>query len=235
MPSSKLLINESPLQVLPTLAKLLGLDRAVIIQQIHYWLEKSDNVRDGYRWIYNSYTAWSEQFTWLSSTAIGKHVRLLEKDGWLIPGRFNGKAFDRTKWYRLNYDKLNAAIDAESDNDSAKSSEHSTVLVPPIPETTPETTPEKSIGELPEWLDGEAWDAFLEMRKVKKKSPTPRAIVMLLKKLDSLRLEGNDPTAVLNKSTICGWTDVFEIKSNGKTPLSAAAPPIQPSMMRVEG
>lgn len=36
---SKLLINEQPLQFLPTLAKVLGnSDKALILQQIQYWL-----------------------------------------------------------------------------------------------------------------------------------------------------------------------------------------------------
>ena len=33
-----LLINEPPLQVLPSLAAKIGLDNAIFIQQLHYWL-----------------------------------------------------------------------------------------------------------------------------------------------------------------------------------------------------
>ena len=35
---SNLLINESPLQVLPTLATYIGLNEAIFLQQVHYWL-----------------------------------------------------------------------------------------------------------------------------------------------------------------------------------------------------
>ena len=54
---SNLLFDERPLVIQPTLAKLLGsLDEAVILQQIHYWLEKKTNIKDGRSWVYNSMT-----------------------------------------------------------------------------------------------------------------------------------------------------------------------------------
>jgi len=37
--SSSLLINESPLQVLPSLAVLVGLNEAIVLQQTHYWIK----------------------------------------------------------------------------------------------------------------------------------------------------------------------------------------------------
>lgn len=35
---SKLLIDDYPIQVLPKLAKVIGLNEAIILQQLHYWL-----------------------------------------------------------------------------------------------------------------------------------------------------------------------------------------------------
>ena len=35
---SKLLINENPIMIQPTLVMKLGLNQAIIIQQLHYWL-----------------------------------------------------------------------------------------------------------------------------------------------------------------------------------------------------
>lgn len=39
--SSKLLIDEEPLQVLPGLAAVIGLNEALVVQQLHYWLRRS--------------------------------------------------------------------------------------------------------------------------------------------------------------------------------------------------
>ncbi len=70
------------------------------------------------------------------------------------------------------------------------------------------------IDELPDWLNREAWGAFLEMRKAKgKRAPfTPAAEKRLLWNLDMLRAKGNDPTAMLWQSVVAGWSDVYPVK-----------------------
>ena len=104
--STQLLIDEYPLIVLPSLAKAVGLEKAIILQQVHYWMKKSTHERDGHLWIYNSYRAWAEQFTWLSEASIKKHILELEKKGLLISGNYNKFVIDRTKWYRIDYEAL---------------------------------------------------------------------------------------------------------------------------------
>ncbi len=59
---SKLLLDEHPLLVLPSLAKKIGLNEAIILQQINYWLIDSKKEIDGRKWTYNSIKAWNEQF-----------------------------------------------------------------------------------------------------------------------------------------------------------------------------
>ena len=104
---NNLLISEPPLQVLPSLAKKLNsVDKAIILQQMHYWLMKSTNVKEGHRWIYNSATKWHEQFPWLSEKTIQRYLKDLEKKKLLITGNYNKAKFDRTKWYRIDYDAL---------------------------------------------------------------------------------------------------------------------------------
>jgi hypothetical protein len=131
---SKLLINEQPLQALPTLAKLLGLDKAVILQQIQYWLNTSSHEVDGFRWIYNSYTEWSVQFPWLGVEGVRYHIRGLEKEGYLIAGKFNRDNRDKTKWYRINYEKLEGVL--KTTHDALKTTHASVDNYQPLPETT---------------------------------------------------------------------------------------------------
>ena len=52
------LINEPPLVLLPSLATAIGLNEALMLQQIQYWLSRSDKEIDGRYWIYNTYEAW---------------------------------------------------------------------------------------------------------------------------------------------------------------------------------
>lgn len=70
----------------------------------------------------------------------------------------------------------------------------------------------KSIMALPDWLPVDAWNGWLEMRKVRKKPMTDRAVTRALNKLDSMRLAGQDIAEVLDRSTMNGWTDLYEIK-----------------------
>ena len=101
-----LLISEPPLQVLPSLAVKIGLNEAIILQQVHYWLLKSNNVRDGYKWVYNSYSEWNKQFPFFSRNTMIRAFNSLEKQGLLITANYNKAGFDKTKWYRIDYEKL---------------------------------------------------------------------------------------------------------------------------------
>ena len=102
-----LLIQEPPLQVLPSLACKVGLNEAIILQQFHYWLQRSNNVKDGHKWIYNSYSEWHKQFPfWKSKNTLISAIKHLEDMRILISGNYNKAKFDKTKWYRIDYEKL---------------------------------------------------------------------------------------------------------------------------------
>src|ERR1051326_3092369 len=83
---SKLLINEPPLQVLPSLAVKFGLNEAMILQQIHYWLQDNRNgvEKNGKRWIFNSYKEWHKQFPFWSERTIQRAFLNLETSNALL-------------------------------------------------------------------------------------------------------------------------------------------------------
>lgn len=115
---SNLLLDDRPLVIQPKLAELLGdLDEAVILQQIHYWLEKRLNIKDGYSWVYNSMVEWNKQFPWLSLKTLKRKFKSLEDKGLLITGNYNKAKFDRTKWYRIDYDAFSNLGNALGQND----------------------------------------------------------------------------------------------------------------------
>ena len=102
----KLLINEPPLQVLPTLARLIGLNEALFLQQLHYWLGRSRHERDGRRWTYGTYNDWLPQFPFWSLSTIKRTVRNLEKRRLVISEQFEKRDWIRKKWYTIDYDTL---------------------------------------------------------------------------------------------------------------------------------
>lgn len=70
----------------------------------------------------------------------------------------------------------------------------------------------KDIYILPEWLDKDTWNAYLEMRKNGKKPPTDYALKLIIAKLEKLKATGDDPNEILNQSIISGWSGVYPLK-----------------------
>ncbi|WP_009630449.1 hypothetical protein [Synechocystis sp. PCC 7509] len=105
-----------PLLIPPDLAKEIGLHEAVILQQIHYWLERSNHLINGCRWIYNTYQAWQQQFPFLSLSAIRKAIARLEGLNLLKTERFDKQRWIQTKWYSINYQRLEVLISSICSN-----------------------------------------------------------------------------------------------------------------------
>lgn len=103
---NNLLIDDYPLVVLPNLAKEIGLNEAILLQQIHFWMSKRKNVIDGVSWVYNTYDGWVNQFPFWSKSTIRRTINSLEKKNLLITGNFNKLKIDNTKWYTINYEEL---------------------------------------------------------------------------------------------------------------------------------
>ena len=103
---SKLLIDEHPLTVLPGLAKKMGLNEAVVLQQLHYWTVKKQPDANGEVWVYNTLDAWLEQFPWLSQGTLKRVMQRLLKQGVIEVRQPGGK--NRTNHYRVVYDRLAA-------------------------------------------------------------------------------------------------------------------------------
>lgn len=103
---SKLLINEPPLQVLPSLAVAVGLQEAIVLQQVHYWLGASRNVKDGRKWVYNTYEQWAEQFPFWKPESIRKIFKSLRDQGLIIAMQADPQGWNKTNFYSINYEAL---------------------------------------------------------------------------------------------------------------------------------
>lgn len=101
-----LLIDDYPLMVSPLLAKEIGLNEAIVLQQIHYWVQKQINFEDGRYWVYNSYEEWMKQFPFWSLSTVKRIFRSLEDSELILSNNFNKLRIDKTKWYSVNYDKI---------------------------------------------------------------------------------------------------------------------------------
>lgn len=105
---SRLLINEPPLMVLPSLAVKIGLNEAIFVQQLHYLLQMSQNERDGAMWVYNTFEDWGAIFPFWSIPTIKRIASSLKAKKLIVSsGKYNRMKMDKTQWYSLNYNELN--------------------------------------------------------------------------------------------------------------------------------
>lgn len=103
-PRLKVLYNEAPVMFPPSLAILVGVDAAIIIQKIEFLCEGQNSGRemDGERWIWNTYEQWrDDHFPWWSAKAIKDKIRFLEKIGYILSCQPDGR-MSRKKYYRVS-------------------------------------------------------------------------------------------------------------------------------------
>lgn len=105
---SNLLINEPPMQVLPSLAKKIGLNEAIALQQVHYWLPHAKTKHDGKMWIYKTFERWREQdFKFWSVRTIQRIFKKLIDIGLLLSKKLAINKHDRVNFYTIDYEELN--------------------------------------------------------------------------------------------------------------------------------
>lgn len=143
---SKLLMDDNPLCVSPKLAAAIGLNEAIALQQVHYWIEKAKigaahNYRDGRWWVYNTIENWKkDNFPFWSESTIRRAFESLQEKGILLTGNYNKTPYDRTIWYSIDYDALtnllNSILSKGTNGDDQNEQADNANLDTPIPETT---------------------------------------------------------------------------------------------------
>lgn len=110
LPASNLLLDDNPLVIIPRLAVLLGLDEALVLQQVRYWLadDRHPHYHEGRRWVRFTQQEWARQIP-RSLRTLGTVFREMESQGLLIATtRLNTIPGDQTKWYTIDFERLQA-------------------------------------------------------------------------------------------------------------------------------
>ena len=113
----RLLFNEEPITINRLAAKVLGLNEAIVVQPIHYWLNINEKAKknfiNGKYWTFNTYDKWqNENFDFWSTRTVRRVFEKLFKNGILFKGKFNKKKYDQTLWVSINYDRLEELLNA---------------------------------------------------------------------------------------------------------------------------
>ncbi|GIN93745.1 hypothetical protein J22TS1_47960 [Siminovitchia terrae] len=169
---SRLLIQEHPVMIIPSLAVKLGVNEAVVLQQMHYWVMKSTHIKDGRKWVYNTYSQWHEQLPFWSESTLRRTINSLEKKGLVLSAMFNQSRMDQTKWYTLDYEKLDELVEDDQDEhlpapngmvSGSVGAPEQLSSTKPIPEITTETTTEIihiPFSEVVEYLNAKTGSAY---------------------------------------------------------------------------
>lgn len=102
-----MLLDRKQILLLNTrLAEAIGLNEAIVLQQISYWLEETNAgiEHDGHRWIYNTVDQWSGQFPFWSADTVKRILLNLREQGLLEVAKLSADPRDRTNYYRIRSD-----------------------------------------------------------------------------------------------------------------------------------
>lgn len=116
----------------PKIATLYGVDGAVFMHSIYWWIRKNEangrHFYDGTNWTYNSTEALLKLFPFWTKSQIERIIKKLRNDGALLVGNYNQTRWDRTRWFALS-DKVkciyeNREMDIpETDNSISRNQE----------------------------------------------------------------------------------------------------------------
>jgi hypothetical protein len=101
-----LLMKTRPLVIIPELAVSVGINEAIVLQQIHYWISETNSgiEKNGRRWVYNTMADWLTQFPFFSESTLKRAFNSLKEKGCLHIEKLSSDPRDRTNFYSINYD-----------------------------------------------------------------------------------------------------------------------------------
>lgn len=155
-----LLYETRPLIVNPQLAVEIGLNEALILQQIKYWHERATYRYDGEPWFYKTNEDWEAEFPFFSDRTIRRGLKSLGDLGAIKTRRdLDSKVLNKrgsTLWYALNLDvdklassKFEVDKMASSDLDRLASSDLAKMATSSIQRLDTETTTETTTPIVP--------------------------------------------------------------------------------------
>lgn len=213
----------------PIIAAKVGVNAAVIYQNVVFWAEKNKangrHIKDGYVWTYNSRRAFSELFQYLSESQIKTALTKLIDAEFLVKGDYNKASYDRTNWYAptVSAEWLQSAIGQKSPMERTEIANGLDKNRQPIPDSKPDDKPDiedtgvSSVSNnareirdvLEKWAGPEAVQSFiLYRRKQKGKALTLTAAKRQASQLQRIFNEGGDTDDALGMAEERGWQSV---------------------------
>ncbi len=102
MAKSRILFNEQQTVINAELARIIGLNEAIIVAKIAELIQTRNE-----DWIYKSINDWqASEFPYWSIDTVQRTFKKLEKSGIVIAANRNTDKFDKTLSYTIDFEKL---------------------------------------------------------------------------------------------------------------------------------
>lgn len=202
------LLDEEPITFYPNLAVVFGVNEAIVLQQIYFYMnvnrKKRSNrhYRDSKWWVYNSYQQWiDEHFPWLSLRGLQTVILGLEKQGVILTMQGVENPRDRRKWYSIDLEKMHAIVQNRamhhtknvSWDDTKNVSSNAQEMCDVYTENTSETTTERKEKDIaPAVADRDASDSH--------RNPDIAPATVSSAAVITHPLEGNENSATAEKA-----------------------------------
>ncbi len=98
-------------------AALGNINAAIIVQQLHYWMQKEGVgvIVEGVKYIYNTFYDWVNlQFSWLTRWQFRKSMDVLRSLSIVKVIRYKASQWNQTNHYSLDYERLQEWAEAEN-------------------------------------------------------------------------------------------------------------------------
>lgn len=97
---SKLVAPDRPLVIPQALSFEIGIDAALLLQQIHYWQQRGELKEDGFKWFYKTFKQWTQELP-LSMRAVKAGIAKLKALGLIKVERKSAKNYYQANWYTV--------------------------------------------------------------------------------------------------------------------------------------
>jgi hypothetical protein len=105
-----LLLDERPLVLLPLLACKVGLLEAVVLQQIHYWLQRATVNYNGRPWVHRTFGEWQQELPFATERTLRRAIGHLRELGIVraenLSAAVGRDPRDRRLYYSIEYSEL---------------------------------------------------------------------------------------------------------------------------------
>ena len=214
-------------------AMAVGVNGAIILQNLAFWIKKNEanetHYYDGFYWTYNSRRAFRTLFPFWTESVIKHALKKLQDEGYILVRQFGKDKMNHTNWYTLTAkaweifpQKQQEPAEKKRPIDETNLSNRLDKNHFPTNYTDNKQTDDKQrvrarAREAPPFENPspslvDAWNGFVEMRKLIKKPLTPRASKLTADNLQKLAPDDDEhKAAILNQSVQNCWQGVFPL------------------------